>query len=56
MRSKAMIKRIEKEMEMVAKRRDAIDDLISEASDLKESCERALDALQEARDALSELV
>lgn len=40
----------------VAKERDKLDSLIEELTDLKESCNKAWDALQEALDALSELV
>ena len=50
------VKSIEKRMVGVAAERDKLDELISSAVDLKEDCERAYYALQEARDALSELV
>ncbi len=53
---KRIIKQIEARMNAVAAQRDKLDDLISELEGLKESCTRAHDALQEARDALSELV
>jgi chromosome segregation ATPase len=57
---KAEIKRIdvklEREQKAVAKNRDNLDELINEVSMLRESCDRAWDALQSARDALSELV
>ena len=56
MKTTTMIKEIEKRMVAVGKERDKIDEIIGNATDLKESCERAYDALQEARDALSELV
>ncbi len=50
------MKQIQKRMDGVASERDKIDKLISELSDLDESCSRAYEALQEARDSLSELV
>jgi hypothetical protein len=50
------MKQIEKHQNQVAKDRDALDDYIAELRDLKEDCENAWDALQDARDALSELV
>ena len=40
----------------VAKERDKLDTLISEAEDLREDCEEAWDHMQRARDALSEMV
>lgn len=51
-----LIKHIETRQRGVASERDKLDTVISEATDLKDSCDRAWDALQEARDALSELV
>ena len=56
MTPKRMIAAIEKRMKQVAKERDQIDELILELGSLRDSCERAHDALQDARDALSELV
>jgi hypothetical protein len=50
------VKQIEKRMAGVAAERDKLDETISSLQDLEESCTRAYDALQEARDALSELV
>lgn len=50
------IKQIEKRMAGVAAERDKLDKMISSLQDLKESCTKAYDSLQEARDALSELV
>ena len=50
------IKQIEKRMAAIAAERDKLDDMISTMNDLKEDCSRAYDSLQEARDALSELV
>ena len=49
-------RKIEKHMATVAKERDAIDSLINDLTSLKDSCDRAYDALWCARDALSELV
>jgi hypothetical protein len=43
-------------MQGVAKERDKLDELISELNQLKESCDKAYDDMQSARDALSELV
>lgn len=40
----------------VAKERDKLDALIAELTSLRETCDRAYDDLQSARDALSELV
>jgi len=56
MKVKQWIKVIEVRMAAVAKERDKLDDAISEMEGLKENCETAYDALQTARDALSELV
>lgn len=50
------IKKIEKRMAGVAAERDKLDDAISEMETLKESCNKAYDSLQSARDSLSELV
>lgn len=49
-------KHIAKMQEDVGKQRDKLDEYICELGELAESCERAWDALQDARDALSELV
>jgi hypothetical protein len=51
-----MLKVIEARQTGVAKERDKLDAAISEMEDLRDSCNRAWDALQDARDALSELV
>jgi len=51
-----LTKQIEKSEAAIAKDRDRLDDIIDNAADLRDVCNRALDALQEARDALSELV
>ncbi len=48
--------KIKARQEAVAKERDKIDEVIDEINGLRESCDRAWDALQSARDALSELV
>ena len=49
-------KKLEKAQNTVGLDRDALDEIISEAEGLRESCDRAWDHLQDARDALSELV
>lgn len=51
-----MMKELKTRQDAVAKERDKLDEFIDELAGLKESCNRAWDALQEARDALSELV
>lgn len=56
MKIEALIKQIDKRMAGVAAERDRLDEVIAAAEGLKESCERAHDALQDARDALNELV
>ena len=56
MKAKTWIKEIENHMKAVEKERDAIEDPMSEMIALKDSCDRAYDALQDARDALSEMV
>jgi len=56
MRTATLIKKIEQVMVNVAKERDKLDDLIDTATSLKEDCDNAYDAMQQARDALSELV
>lgn len=53
---RSVIKGVEKQMAKVAKTRDELDDFISELEQLKENCREAHDCLQDARDALSELV
>jgi hypothetical protein len=50
------IKQVQKRMDGVAAERDKIDSVLEELAMLKDSCERAYDNLQNARDALSELV
>ena len=54
MRIATMVKQIEKRRDAVGKERDRLDDLIGDLTGLRESCERAWDDLQRARDALSE--
>jgi len=49
-------KMIKLHQDIIAKERDALDAYIETLEDLKEECVRAWDALQDARDALSELV
>ena len=49
-------KGIEKHMAKVAKTRDQLDEFISDMQALKEDCDKAYDALIDARDALSEMV
>ena len=53
---KSIIKGIDKHMAQVAKERDQLDTFIDELSSLKEDCSNAWDSLQDARDALSEMV
>ena len=48
--------KIEARQQAVAKERDKLDEVIQEIVMLRESCDKAWDALQDARDALSELV
>lgn len=50
------MKQIETHQKGVAKRRDQLDEFIDELTDLRESCDDAWNALQTARDSLSELV
>ena len=56
MKTKQLHQRMEALTKQIAKDRDALDDLISDATDLRESCAEALDALDSARDYLSQLV
>ena len=56
MNTKKIIKQIEVRQTAIAKERDQLDEMIAQLSELSESCEKAWDALQDARDALSELV
>ena len=51
----ALMRKIEKHRDAVAKTRDALDDAIAELEGLKGCCDEAWDNLQRARDALSEL-
>lgn len=52
----AMLKKIDKHMAGVAKERDLLDETISELESLLGDCENAMDCLQNARDALSEMI
>lgn len=47
---------LEARQDAVAKERNKLDTFLDEAEMLRDSCERAWDSLQDARDALSELV
>lgn len=49
-------RKIEERQNAVAKERDKLDALIGEIEELRECCDRAYYDLQNARDALSELV
>lgn len=51
-----IMKEITKRQASVALERDKLDELISEVTDLREDCDNAWNNLQDARDALSELV
>lgn len=50
------IKQLQKRMDGVAAERDKIDDALDELGMMKDTCDRAYENLQDARDALSELV
>ena len=54
--NKAIIKRLEKEKAKIAKNRDALRELLSDAADIEESCNEALDDIERAIDALSKYV
>jgi len=56
MTPKKLITEVEKYKTRIAKQRDGLRELISEAEELIESCERGDEALETALDALSELV
>lgn len=47
---------LSKSMNAIAEERDKIDDLISEAMNLRDNCDRVYEDLEHARNALSELV
>ena len=49
-------RKIKARQDAVAKERDKLDEVIDEITMLRESCDKAWDSLQDARDALSELV
>jgi len=51
-----LIKEIQLAMDRVGVERDRIDDIISNAEQLRDNCQTAYDDLWHARDALSELV
>ena len=53
---KSIKAKIDRHMKQLAKDRDYLDKTISELEGLKDCCDRAYDALWDARDALSELV
>lgn len=53
---KSIDKKIANHMARIAADRDKLDEYISELTHLKGNCDEAYDALQQARDALSELV
>jgi len=53
---KNCIKRLEKEKELLAKRRDSIREYLDELNDLDENCSSAIEDIQCAVDKLSELV
>lgn len=55
-KTQSIIKSIEKHMKQIGKDRDKLDEFIDELNGLREDCEHAYDCLQEARDALSEMV
>lgn len=50
------IKKLEKEKELLGKRRDSLRALLSEIEDLAEHCDTAIEDLERAVDSLSELV
>ena len=52
----SILKKLKAEELLLAKRRDHLREIISDFEALAESCDRALDALNDAVDALSELV
>ena len=54
--NKAIIKRLEKEKAKIAKNRDALRELLSDAADIEESCNEALCDIERAIDALSKYV
>ena len=56
MKIKKLQKEIAKRMTGVAIERDKLDEIIANATQLRENCDEAWDHLDRARDALSELV
>ena len=53
---KNCIKRLEKEKDLLAKRRDSIREYLNELNDLDENCSSAIEDIESAVDKLSELV
>lgn len=53
---KSWDEKIKVRQDAVAKERDKLDEAMEEINGLRESCDRAWSSLQDARDALSELV
>jgi predicted nucleic acid-binding Zn-ribbon protein len=53
---KNCIKRLEKEKDLLAKRRDSIREYLDELSELDENCQSAIEDIECAVDKLSELV
>ena len=51
-----MIKKLDKHLTAVGRERDKLTDTINELEGLKDSCDRAYEDIQHARDALSEMV
>lgn len=56
MKTGTIIKHLTKRQSAIAVERDKLDELLSELSGLRESCDSAWESLQDAIDALSELV
>jgi len=53
---KLIVKKIDKHMKEVARTRDHLDESIGTLEELREDCRNAYDCLEQARDALSEMV
>jgi hypothetical protein len=51
-----IIKEIQKKERLIAKERDALEDIILNTQHLKENCDMAIDSLQRAVDKLSETI
>jgi predicted nucleic acid-binding Zn-ribbon protein len=56
MTNRALIKRIEREMASLSARRESIRKVLEAAGEIEEVCAKAIDSLQEAVFALSEVV